>query len=466
MQYVSTRGGATPLTFADATLAGLAPDGGLFVPESYPVFQQDQWQGLRGRPLDDVALEILDAFAAGDPSRAELKADIDAAMGTFVHKARTPLVQIGPRDFVLELFHGPTLAFKDVAMQIIARVMDRILAAKGRRATIVTATSGDTGAAAVHAFRGRSAIDVFILFPDGRVSDVQRRQMTTVEEDNVHTIAVDGDFDDCQRIVKTLFVDRDFNTRVAMSGVNSINWARVAAQISYFVSAGLALGAPERRVAFVVPTGNFGDILAGYVATRMGLSLERLVIATNQNDILDRTARSGHYAPGKVEPSSSPSMDIQVSSNFERLVYDLSGRDAGSVAQRMAAAAAEGFRLTNHEREGMAKLFSSGRADEAACRATIARTYRETGMIVDPHTAVGLKAAFETELDDDVARVTLATAHPAKFPDAVEAGCGVRPEPPERLAHVFERPERMTRLPADTAAVAAFVTDRSRAVAA
>ena len=464
MQYVSTRGGAEPQRFSDATLAGLAPDGGLFVPDAYPTIAD--LEGLRGRPFEDVALAVLSAYSDGDIGDSDLKADIDAAMATFDHKARTPLVQIGPRDFVLELFHGPTLAFKDVAMQTIARLMDRILEERGRRATIVTATSGDTGAAAAHAFRGKSAIDLFILYPDGRVSDVQRRQMTTVADDNVHTLAVEGDFDDCQRIVKDLFVDRAFNERVGMSGVNSINWARVAAQISYFIFAGLALGAPHRRIAFSVPTGNFGDILAGYVAREMGLPIERLVIATNQNDILDRLTRTGRYEPGRVAPSTSPSMDIQVSSNFERLVFDLAGRDARSVKERLSGVPRQGFALTNSERTEMLKLFSSGRADDAETGETIGAVYRDTGMVIDPHTAVGVKAALECELDDDIARVTLATAHPAKFPDAVEAGCGVRPAVPERLARALSDRERMVKVPADTARVAETILELTRAAAA
>jgi len=466
VQYVSTRGGAKPLGFSDATLAGLAPDGGLFVPESYPVLPAGAFEALRGKPFEAVAAAMLSPYAEGEMAPADLRADIDAAMATFSHTARTPLVQIGPRDFILELFHGPTLAFKDVAMQTLAKLMDRILLERGRRATIVTATSGDTGAAAANAFAGREAIDVFILYPDGRVSDVQRRQMTTIAGDNLHTLAVDGDFDDCQRIVKQLFVDRDFNERVAMSGVNSINWARVAAQISYYVFAALSLGAPHRRVAFSVPTGNFGDILAGYVATKMGLPIERLVIATNRNDILDRVARTGDYAPGTVAPSTSPSMDIQVSSNFERLVFDLSGRNAASVAERLTAVPKSGFALTADEKAKMAALFSSGSANDAETAATIGAVYKDTGLIVDPHTAVGLKVARETVLDDDIALVTLSTAHPAKFPDAVVAGCGVHPAVPQRLAEALRDEEKMTRVPADAARIAEVIVDRSRAVTA
>ncbi|WMS44854.1 threonine synthase [Acuticoccus sp. MNP-M23] len=465
MQYVSTRGGARPLGFSDATLAGLAPDGGLFVPETYPLLSADTFSNLRGKPFEAVAAAMLGPYAESEIAPDDLRADIDAAMGTFSHTARTPLVQIGPRDFILELFHGPTLAFKDVAMQTLAKLMDRILLERGRRATIVTATSGDTGAAAANAFAGREAIDVFILYPDGRVSDVQRRQMTTIDGDNLHTLAVDGDFDDCQRIVKQLFVDRDFNERVAMSGVNSINWARVAAQISYYVFAALALGAPDRRVAFSVPTGNFGDILAGYVATKMGLPIERLVIATNRNDILDRVTRTGDYTPGTVAPSTSPSMDIQVSSNFERLIFDLSGRDAASVAQRLTDTK-NGFVLTAEEKAKMATLFSSGSANDEETAATIGAVYKDTGLIVDPHTAVGLKVARETVLDDDVALVTLSTAHPAKFPDAVVTGCGMRPAVPQRLADALRDTEKMTRVPADAAQIAQVILDRSRAVTA
>ncbi len=465
MQYISTRGGAEPLGFCDATLTGLAPDGGLFVPERYPTLDTGTLSSLVGAPFETMAHTVLSRFAGDELPDAELKADIDAAMGTFVHTARTPLVQIGPSHFILELFHGPTLAFKDVAMQTLARLMDRILSQRGRRATIVTATSGDTGAAAAEAFRGRAAIDLFILYPDGRVSEVQRRQMTTIADDNVHTLAVDGDFDDCQRIVKALFVDRDFNSRVAMSGVNSINWARVAAQITYYLFAALALGAPHRKVAFSVPTGNFGDILAGYVAQKMGLPVEELIIATNQNDILDRTLKTGRYMPGRVAPSTSPSMDIQVSSNFERLVFDLSGRDAASVKDRMTDLT-NGFALTDGELGEMKTLFTSGRADDEDTKRVIGEVYADTGLIVDPHTAVGIKAAREARVPAGTPVVTLSTAHPAKFPDAVEAGCGRRPERPERLAAVMSDPERSTKVAADVKAVADIVVDRSRAVAA
>ncbi|ORE94520.1 threonine synthase [Stappia sp. 22II-S9-Z10] len=465
MQYISTRGGAQPLGFCDATLAGLAPDGGLFVPETYPVLSQETLASLVGRPFEAMAYTVLSRFAAGELPEVALKADIDAAMGSFTHIARTPLVQVGPDHFIMELFHGPTLAFKDVAMQTLARLMDRILKERGRRATIVTATSGDTGAAAAEAFRGAANIDVFILYPDGRVSDVQRRQMTTIADDNIHTLAVAGDFDDCQRIVKALFVDRAFNEKVAMSGVNSINWARVAAQITYYLFAALALGGPQRKVAFSVPTGNFGDILAGYVAHKMGLPIEKLIIATNQNDILDRASRTGRYVPGTVSPSTSPSMDIQVSSNFERLVFDLSGRNAASIAERMADPRT-GFALTEAELGEMKTLFASGRADDEDTRRQIGRTYAETGLIVDPHTAVGLKAAAEADLPAGTPIVTLSTAHPAKFPDAVEAGCGRRPVQPERLEKVMTDPERSTKVAADVAAVAAIVLERARAVTA
>ncbi|MEM7693411.1 MAG: threonine synthase [Pseudomonadota bacterium] len=463
MQYVSTRGEAPTLSFSEATLAGLASDGGLYVPHTYPRFSVDELYDLRGAPYERVAHAVMTRFAAGNVADEDMADDINAAMATFVHAARVPLIQIGPRDFLLELFHGPTLAFKDVAMQTLARLMDRILKARGRRATIITATSGDTGAAAADAFRGRDNIDLFILYPDGRVSDVQRRQMTTIADDNVTALAVAGDFDDCQRIVKALFVDRAFNERVGMSGVNSINWARVAAQVPYYFYAALALGGPTRKVAFSVPTGNFGDVLAGYVAHRMGLCVDKLIVATNHNDILDRALKTGTYAPAGVAPSTSPSMDIQVSSNFERLLFDLSDRDAAAIRARVPGGA---FDISPREQRHMAGLFASGRADDREVASTIGRVYRETGLIIDPHTAVGAKVAFESDLDEDTARVTLATAHPAKFPDAVEAASGVRPTPPARLAHVLNAPERMVPVAAETAAVAAAVLDRSRAVTA
>ncbi len=461
LRYVSTRGGAAPLGFCDATLAGLAPDGGLFVPEQYPT--PVDVAALSGKSFEDQALTVMSAFAGGEISDQDLAADVDAAMATFSHAARTPLVQIGPNEFLLELFHGPTLAFKDVAMQTLARLMDRILKARGRRATIITATSGDTGAAAADAFRGRDNIDLFILFPEGRVSEVQRRQMTTIADDNVHALSVAGDFDDCQRIVKALFVDRDFNDQVAMSGVNSINWARVAAQITYYFYAGLSLGG--RPVAFTVPTGNFGDILAGYVAKQMGLAVDQLVIATNKNDILDRGVRTGSFVPGTVTPSTSPSMDIQVSSNFERLMFDLSGRDPASIQSRLADTRA-GFSLTEDEHAKLTALFASGRCDDVLAGERIAKTYADTGILVDTHTAVGLAAADMAPRREGVPMVTLATAHPAKFPDAVEAASGIRPTPPARLAHVLDAPERATPVAADTRAVADVVLARSRAVTA
>ncbi|HRD75156.1 MAG TPA: threonine synthase, partial [Hyphomicrobiaceae bacterium] len=359
MRYVSTRGAAPDLGFEDVLLTGLARDGGLYVPREWPAFTAQDFTAMAGLSYEECAARILTPFVAPDMAPAELSSLIHDAYGSFRHQAIAPLVQLGPRDWLLELFHGPTLAFKDIAMQVLARLMDRTLKRRGARATIVGATSGDTGGAAIDAFRGRDAIDVFILFPHGRVSDVQRRQMTTPVEANVHAIAIDGTFDDCQAIVKALFNDLAFRDSVSLAGVNSINWARILAQIVYFVTSAVALGAPGRRVAFTVPTGNFGDIFAGYGASRLGLPIERLVIATNANDILARTCATGRYETRDVIATSSPSMDIQISSNFERLVFDLAGRQQGRVRAAMQELAAKGsFSLTGDEHRELGRLFS------------------------------------------------------------------------------------------------------------
>jgi threonine synthase len=377
-----------------------------------------------------------------------------------------PLVELGPGEFLLELFHGPTLAFKDIAMQLLARMMDHVLAERGERVTIVAATSGDTGGAAVEAFRGRDRADVIILFPDGRVSDVQRRMMTTATEANVHALAIAGTFDDCQAIVKALFNDHAFRDRVKMSAVNSINWARIVAQSVYYFTAAAALGAPERAVRFCVPTGNFGDIFAGYVALRMGLPVERLIIATNVNDILARTLASGVYEPHAVVATASPAMDIQVSSNFERLLFEAYGRHALSVRALMAALAKDKrFTLSGEALNAMRRLFSAGRADETETVATIRAVHAANGYVLDPHSAVGVTVARKFKGEGKSPIVALATAHPAKFPEAVEKAIGKRPQLPVRLADLAKRHERVTRLPASVEAVAKFVAERSRAAA-
>ncbi len=337
MRYISTRGEAPALAFSDAVLAGLARDGGLYLPETWPTLTPDAIAGFAGRPFHEVAVEVMKPFVAGEIADQDLLEMAREAYEAFAHPAVTPLQQIGPNTFVLELFHGPTLAFKDVAMRMLARLMDHILAKRGQRATIVGATSGDTGGAAIEAFRTSQRVDVVILYPDGRVSDVQRRMMTTPTERNVHAVAIDGDFDDCQALVKAMFNHHAFRDRVALSGVNSINWGRILAQITYYFVAAAALGAPHRKVSFVVPTGNFGDIFAGYAAKRMGLPVERLVVATNSNDILARTHATGAYEMKGVEATTSPSMDIQISSNFERYLFEASGRDAALVRTRWRA---------------------------------------------------------------------------------------------------------------------------------
>ncbi|MDE1173031.1 MAG: threonine synthase [Parvibaculaceae bacterium] len=467
MKYVSTRGGAPSLDFEDVLLAGLARDGGLYVPADWPVLGERQIRAMAGLSYQETAFRVMKPFIGHAVPDADLVRIISEAYAGFGHRAIAPLVQTGRNDWLLELFHGPTLAFKDVAMQVLARLFDHVLEKRGRQITVVGATSGDTGSAAIEAFRGRATSDIFILHPHNRTSEVQRRQMTTVLDANVHNIAVEGSFDDCQAIVKALFNDHAFRDQTALAGVNSINWGRVMAQVVYYFTAAVALGAPGRPVSFTVPTGNFGDIFAGYVAGRMGLPIGRLNIATNVNDILARTFETGRYQVDKVVPSWSPSMDIQISSNFERLLYDAYDRDGGAVQTMMAQQAQSGgFDIDPVRLETLKTTFGAIRVDEDETLATIRSTYAETGEIIDPHTAVGVAAASAARGDGVIPMVTLATAHPAKFPDAVERAIGVRPVLPPRLAGLFEKEERLTVLENDAAAVKAFIRERSRAVAA
>ena len=463
MRFVSTRGEAPTLGFSDAVLSGLASDGGLYLPERWPQISPDEIAGFAGKPYADVAFAIISRFVEGEIPAAELKAIIDASYATFRHPSVTPLVEIAPGNFVLELFHGPTLAFKDVAMQFLARVMDHILAARGSRATIVGATSGDTGSAAIEAFRGRDTTDIFILHPKGRTSEVQRRQMTTVLDANIHNIALEGNFDDCQSIVKGLFRAARFRDDLHLSGVNSINWGRIVAQIVYYFTAAVSLGSPHRPVNFVVPTGNFGDIFAGYAAKRMGLPIANLAIATNSNDILARTLATGAYETGAVTPTISPSMDIQVSSNFERLLFEALDRDALGLKRLMNGLQQSGsFTVPPNALAAIRESFAAGRASESQTSSTIADVWRQSGYLLDPHTAVGI--AVGRELDLGAAPVvTLATAHPAKFPAAVKAASGVEPPLPAWLSDLYERPERVDVLANDQGAVEAFMRARSRA---
>jgi threonine synthase len=464
VRHISTRGESTPLGFIEVMLAGLARDGGLYVPESWPRLSPETIAGFAGRPYAEVAVEVMRPLIGDAIPEADLARMANEAYGSFRHPATVPLVQTGANQFVLELFHGPTLAFKDLAMQLIARLMDYALARRGERTTIVVATSGDTGGAAVEAFRGRSQIDLVVLYPHGRVSDVQRRMMTSVTDDNVHILALDGTFDDCQAIVKGLFNHNAFRDRVKLSGVNSINWARIAAQVVYYFTAGVALGAPHRKVSFTVPTGNFGDVYAGYVARNMGLPVDRLVIATNSNDILARTLDIGTYELRGVNATSSPSMDIQVSSNFERLLFDAYERDGKAVSALMGSLAqSRSFTISAEALTTIGALFTADRADEEETAATIRTVLRETGYLIDPHTAVGIAVAEKDNREPSVPMVVLSTAHPAKFPDAVEAACGVRPHLPEWLGDLNQRPERVTPLPADQHSVEQFILAASRA---
>ena len=459
MRYVSTRGRAPALSFGEAMLTGLARDGGLYVPETVPALEARDIAALAGLSYESAAFRVMRPFVSGSFSDEELRAAIASAYAGFDHAARAPLVQLGANHFLAELFHGPTLAFKDFAMQLIGQLFQIALARDGRRVTIVGATSGDTGSAAIEAFRGLENVDVFILFPHGRVSEVQRRQMTTPGEANVHALAVDGDFDDCQNRLKDMFNDFAFRDAVGLVEVNSSNWARVLAQVVYYFTSAVSLGAPHRPVRFTVPTGNFGDVFAGYIARRMGLPIDRLVIATNQNDILHRCLTTGRYQMEGVVASISPSMDIQISSNFERALFEAYGRDGAAVAQVMAELKASGgFAVSQGALQFLREIFVSGRASEAETAAAIAGQLAASGDLLCPHSAVAVKVAGAHL--GDVPMITLATAHPAKFPEAVEAACGIRPQLPPRMADLFERPERVTRVANDLAALQAAIHER------
>lgn len=462
MQYISTRGSAPALDFEGVTLAGLASDGGLYIPEHWPRFSQEEIAAMAGLPYAELAVRIMTPFVGQSLSPESLRELCDAAYGRFAHAAVTPLKQFDAQHWLLELFHGPTLAFKDVALQMLGLLFETFLARSDDHLTIVGATSGDTGSAAIDAVAGRDRIDIFMLHPHGRVSDVQRRQMTTVLAPNVHNIAIDGSFDDAQAMVKRMFGDHDMNGRFRITAVNSINWARLMAQVVYYFAAALQLGAPARKVAFSVPTGNFGDVFAGYVAAKMGLPIERLIVATNVNDILHRALSGGDYSAGTVTPTAAPSMDIQVSSNFERLLFDCGGRDGTALGEQMRSfERSKSMQLTNTQRDGAAKLFSSMRADADEMSTAMRWAAEKCGEIIDPHTAIGLHAARRSEVPAATPVVTLATAHPAKFRDAVERACGVRPPLPTRVGDLFSREERYDRLPGDYDAVARYVTERA-----
>lgn len=457
MKFVSTRGQAPVLGFNDVLLAALARDGGLYVPQTWPSFDKATIANMAGKPYADVAKTVLWPFVKDDIAKNDFDKMVEEAYATFRHEAVAPLVQVAPNHFILELFHGPTMAFKDVAMQLLGRLMNHVLKERGENATIIGATSGDTGGAAIEAFKGKDNTNVFILFPNGRVSDVQRMQMTTVKDKGVHALAVEGNFDDCQALVKALFNDHSFRDEVQLSGVNSINWARIMAQVVYYFTAAVALGGPDKKVSFTVPTGNFGDIFAAFVAKRMGLPIEQLVIATNSNDILTRCMETMRYEITGVSPTTSPSMDIQVSSNFERLLFEAHDRDGEAVTRLMDGLKQSGsFSINLEAFEKIKAEFVAGRSNAQETKDIIKTTLEKSGYLLDPHTAVGLKVAKEFA-QAGTPMVTLSTAHPAKFPDAVKDACGIHPQLPSWQGNLMERKEHFTVIPNDEDALKAHI---------
>jgi threonine synthase len=464
MRYISTRGTAPVLDFESVTLTGLASDGGLYVPETWPRFSPAEIADMAGLDYVETAVRVCRRFVGDVLTESQLRDILTRAYASFDHAATVPLVQLDQRHWLLELFHGPTLAFKDVAMQGLGLLFETFLARSGRHVTVIGATSGDTGSAAIHALAGRDGVEVFMLHPKGRVSDVQRRQMTTVLAPNIHNIAIEGNFDDAQALVKAMFNDPDFSGRFALSAVNSINWARLMLQVPYYFYAAVRLGAPQRSIGFSVPTGNFGDVFAGYVAKRMGLTIDRLVVATNENDILHRALSAGDYSAGQVTATQSPSMDIQVSSNFERLLFDLGGRDGAATAAAMHGfEASRSMAIPADQVAAAAAMLDSARIDADSMTNALRWARENCGQTIDPHTAIGLAAARASA--GGAPMVTLATAHPAKFPEAVERASGMRPALPARVQGLFDREERYDVLPATLAAVESYIAERARPMA-
>lgn len=454
IKYVSTRGGGEPQTFEDVLLTGLAPDGGLFVPQEFP---QLDLKELKGKSYKEVAQAVMYPFVEGSIPRDEFRKMIDEAYSGFRHEKIVPLKHLKDNHYILEQFYGPTIAFKDVALQLLGRLFDYVLKKRGEKVTIVGATSGDTGSAAIEGCMRSDHINIFIMYPNGRVSDVQRKQMTTINADNVFNIALDGTFDDCQNMVKAMFNDEEFRAEMNLSAVNSINWARIMAQIVYYVSSAIELGAPETEVTYVVPTGNFGNVLAGYYARAMGVPI-KLVVASNENDILTRFFESGEMKAAGVVATNSPSMDIEISSNFERYLFDVIGKDGDKLASIMRRFKDENTFVVEAEQFEKAKHdFTAQRASQTEVLDVIETIFSETGYVVDPHTAVGVKAALEHKSDGPI--VTLATAHPSKFPDAVEQAIGERPKLPDHLSHLFEKEEIMIEQPNDREIVQNFVRE-------
>ena len=460
MRYISTRGQAPALNFEDVLLAGLASDGGLYVPENLPRFTVEEIASWAGLPYHELAFRVMRPFVVGSIPDADFKKILEATYASFAHSSVAPLRQLNGNEWVLELFHGPTLAFKDFALQLLGRLLDYVLAKRGERVVIMGATSGDTGSAAIEGCKACENVDIFIMHPHNRVSEVQRRQMTTILGENIHNIAIEGNFDDCQEMVKASFADQGFLKGIRLVAVNSINWARIMAQIVYYFHAALQLGGPARSIAFSVPTGNFGDIFAGYLARNMGLPVSQLIVATNRNDILHRFMSGNRYDKDTLHPSLSPSMDIMVSSNFERLLFDLHGRNGLAVSALMDSFKATGKLSVEEDRWTEARrLFDSLAVDDEQTCETIAEVFKTTGEILDPHTAIGVRAARECRRSLDTPMVTLGTAHPVKFPEAVEkAGVKATLNLPAHLADLFQRPERCTVLANDLKAVQAFVS--------
>ncbi len=458
MRYHSTRGRAPLLTFDQVLLTGLATDGGLYLPIEWPRLSKADLKAMAGQSYEQVATRVMTPFLGGAVAEADFAAMVTETYEAFAHKAVAPLIQLDRNDWLLELFHGPTLSFKDYALQLVGRLFDVVLKRQGRRATIVGATSGDTGSAAIEACRDKNAIEIVMLHPKGRVSEVQRRQMTTVLSPNVHNVAIDGSFDDCQDLVKALFADETLREDVSLAAVNSINWARIMAQIVYYVAAATALGAPDREIAFAVPTGNFGNVYAALGARRMGVPISQLVIGSNANDILTRFIDSGEMRLSGVVPTLAPSMDIQVSSNFERYLFDLFEGNAKDVTELTNTLRTRGFySIGPNFLSGMKQVFDGHRLDDAGTLKIMAELFRESGNLIDPHSAIGVAAGRAKRRDRAIPMVAVATAHPAKFPDAVERATGVRPALPPALADLLSRPERLDELPNDLGAVEAYL---------
>jgi len=458
VKYISTRGNAPKLAFDDVLLTGLARDGGLYLPETWPQFSTTDLTDMKGMSYVELAVKVMLPFVEEVISEDELRTIVTDTYGAFDSEDVAPLMKLGENEFVLELFHGPTLAFKDYALQFLGRMFDHVLSKRGAKLTIAGATSGDTGSAAIEACRDRDNIEIFIMFPNGKVSEVQRRQMTTVLSDNVHNIALGGNFDDCQNTVKALFADEAFRDEVHLSAVNSINWARIMAQVVYYFWAGLRAGAPDTSVAFSVPTGNFGNVFAGYVAKQMGLPVSQFVIGSNANDILIRFIESGRMESKGVLETTSPSMDIQISSNFERFMFELLGRDSSALNDVMEEFKTSGrFSVTDTFMKRLKDIMDGERFDDEGTATLIGDIHKESGYLLDTHSAIGVGAARARRWDTSVPMVCLATAHPAKFPDAVKAAAGIHPELPSHLSDLYERKEKYTELPNNFDAIKGYI---------